>query len=140
MPGTLPEIADPGALDDELIDGDRRDLETGDGAGGKRLQPRRRRSGSDGWRRRCPIRSSRSRGHRDPGGRGTKARLGALLFELGKSLIGFYLANFISASVYGAAGGVIVLLVWVYYSAQVFLLGAEFTKVWAGHYGSQRNC
>ena len=36
-------------------------------------------------------------------------------------------------------GGVIVLLVWVYYSAQIFLLGAEFTKVWAQHYGSQRN-
>ena len=40
--------------------------------------------------------------------------------------------------IYGAAGGIIVLLVWVYYSAQIFLLGAEFTKVWAGHYGSQR--
>ncbi|HEX3755065.1 MAG TPA: YihY/virulence factor BrkB family protein [Rhizomicrobium sp.] len=70
-----------------------------------------------------------------PGAFGT-----AVLFELGQSMIGFYLANFISASVYGAAGGVIVLLVWAYYSAQVFLLGAEFTKVWASHYGSQKNC
>ena len=61
----------------------------------------------------------------------------AILFEAGQSLIGFYLVNFITANIYGAAGGVIVLLVWVYYSAQVFLLGAEFTKVWSFHYGSQ---
>jgi membrane protein len=63
----------------------------------------------------------------------------ALLFEAGQSLIGYYLANFITANIYGAAGGIIVLLIWVYYSAQIFLLGAEFTKVWAKHYGSQRN-
>jgi len=63
----------------------------------------------------------------------------ALLFEFGQSLIGYYLANFITASIYGAAGGIIVLLLWVYYSAQIFLLGAEFTKVWANHYGSQRH-
>jgi membrane protein len=62
----------------------------------------------------------------------------ALLFEAGQTLIGYYLANFITANIYGAAGGIIVLLIWVYYSAQIFLLGAEFTKVWASHYGSQR--
>jgi membrane protein len=62
----------------------------------------------------------------------------ALLFEAGQTLIGYYLANFITANIYGAAGGIIVLLVWVYYSAQIFLLGAEFTKVWANRYGSQR--
>ncbi|HET7084773.1 MAG TPA: YihY/virulence factor BrkB family protein [Rhizomicrobium sp.] len=62
----------------------------------------------------------------------------AILFELGQTLIGYYLANFITANIYGAAGGIIVLLIWVYYSAQIFLLGAEFTKVWASHYGSQR--
>jgi len=62
----------------------------------------------------------------------------ALLFEAGQSLIGYYLANLITANIYGAAGGIIVLLIWVYYSAQIFLLGAEFTKVWASHYGSQR--
>jgi membrane protein len=62
----------------------------------------------------------------------------ALLFEVGQSLIGYYLANFITANIYGAAGGIIVLLIWVYYSAQIFLLGAEFSKVWARHYGSQR--
>lgn len=62
----------------------------------------------------------------------------AILFELGQTLIGYYLANFITANIYGAAGGIIVLLVWVYYSAQIFLLGAEFTKVWAERYGSQK--
>ena len=62
----------------------------------------------------------------------------AILFEVGQWLIGFYLARFAAANLYGAAGGVIVLLVWVYYSAQIFLLGAEFTKVWAHHYGSQQ--
>jgi len=62
----------------------------------------------------------------------------AMLFELGQTVIGYYLANLITASIYGAAGGIIVLLVWVYYSAQIFLLGAEFTKVWARHYGSQQ--
>ncbi len=62
----------------------------------------------------------------------------AILFEGGQTLIGYYLANLISANIYGAAGGIIVLLIWVYYSAQIFLLGAEFTKVWANHYGSQR--
>ncbi len=59
----------------------------------------------------------------------------AVLFEAGQTLIGLYLSQFIAASIYGAAGGVIVLLIWVYYSAQIFLLGAEFTKVWAHHYG-----
>jgi len=62
----------------------------------------------------------------------------ALLFEAGQTLIGYYLANLITANVYGAAGGIIVLLIWVYYSAQIFLLGAEFTKVWTSHYGSLR--
>jgi membrane protein len=60
----------------------------------------------------------------------------ALLFELGQFLLGQYLGRFAVASAYGAAGGLIVLLVWVYYSAQVFLLGAEFTKAWARHHGS----
>jgi membrane protein len=62
----------------------------------------------------------------------------AMLFEAGQALISLYLSRLLVASIYGAAGGVIVLLVWAYYSAQVFLLGAEFTKVWAQHYGSQR--
>jgi membrane protein len=62
----------------------------------------------------------------------------AVMFEAGQFVIGYYLANLITATIYGAAGGIIVLLIWVYYSAQIFLLGAEFTKVWAEHYGSQR--
>ena len=62
----------------------------------------------------------------------------ALLFQAGQALIAFYLTNFITANIYGAAGGVIVLLIWVYYAAMVFLLGAEFTKVWTHHYGMAR--
>jgi membrane protein len=60
----------------------------------------------------------------------------ALLFEVGQALIAFYPSRIVYANVYGAAAGVIVLLVWVYYAAQIFLLGAEFTKVWAKHYGT----
>ena len=63
----------------------------------------------------------------------------ALLFNIGKFMIGLYLGNSAIASSYGAAGSVILVLVWVYYSAQIFLLGAEFTKVYAHRYGSKRN-
>jgi membrane protein len=56
----------------------------------------------------------------------------AVLFTIGKSLIGWYIGSSAVASSYGAAGGLIVLLLWVYYSAQIFLLGAEFTKVYTG--------
>lgn len=64
----------------------------------------------------------------------------ALLFQAGQALIAFYLANFISARIYGSAAGVIVLLIWVYFAAMIFLLGAEFTKVWTHHHrgGSRR--
>jgi membrane protein len=62
----------------------------------------------------------------------------ALLFSVGKFAIGVYLGNSAIASSYGAAGSVILVLVWVYYSAQIFLLGAEFTKVYAHRYGSRR--
>jgi membrane protein len=61
----------------------------------------------------------------------------ALLFSLGKFLIGLYLGRSSVASVYGAAGSLVVLLLWVYYSAQVFLLGAEFTQVYARRWGSR---
>jgi membrane protein len=60
----------------------------------------------------------------------------ALLFNLGKFLIGLYLAHSAMASSYGAAGALIVILIWVYYSAQIFLLGAEFTKVHASRRGT----
>jgi membrane protein len=54
-----------------------------------------------------------------------------LLFEAGEYLIGLYLGNVTIGARYGAAGGLLVLLTWLYYTAQVFLLGAEFTKVYA---------
>ena len=60
----------------------------------------------------------------------------ALLFTLGKSLIGLYIGRSGVASAFGAAASLVVLLVWVYWSAQIFLLGAEFTWVWAIRHGS----
>ena len=62
----------------------------------------------------------------------------AILFTIGKSLIGWYLGSSAVASTYGAAGGLIVLLLWVYYSVQTFLLGAEFTKVYTNRRRSKR--
>lgn len=61
----------------------------------------------------------------------------ALLFTLGKSLIGLYLGNSSVGSTYGAAGSFVVFLIWVYYSAQILFFGAEFTQVYANRYGSQ---
>jgi membrane protein len=60
------------------------------------------------------------------------AVLTALLFTIGKFLISFYLGSSSMTSTYGAAGSLILLLLWVYYSAQLFLLGAEFTKACTG--------
>jgi membrane protein len=60
------------------------------------------------------------------------------LFILGKYLIGMYLGNSAVASSYGAAGSVIALLLWVYYSAQIFFFGAEFTRQYALWFGSLR--
>lgn len=59
------------------------------------------------------------------------AAVTAGLFEMGKLLIGVYLGMTAVASAFGAAGSIVVLLLWVYYSAQIFLLGAEFTWVYA---------
>lgn len=59
----------------------------------------------------------------------------SLLFMIGKFAIGFYLGNSTIGSVYGAAGSVIIILVWVYYSAIILYFGAEFTKVYAKSYG-----
>jgi len=61
----------------------------------------------------------------------------AILFTLEKFLIGLYLGKSAVASSYGAAGAVVILLIWMYYSAQIFLLGAEFTYLYAHHYGSR---
>jgi membrane protein len=60
----------------------------------------------------------------------------ALLFTLGKFLIGLYLAKSSVASTYGAAGSLVIVLLWIYYSSQILFLGAEFTQVYAGRYGS----
>lgn len=61
----------------------------------------------------------------------------AILFMIGKFAIGFYLGSSTVASVYGAAGSVIIILVWVYYSAIILYFGAEFTKVYAKSYGGK---
>ncbi len=65
------------------------------------------------------------------------AAVTALLFTIGKYLIGLYLGKAGVGSAFGAAGSLVVLIVWVYYSAQIFLLGAEFTWVYAHRCGSR---
>ncbi|HEX9981946.1 MAG TPA: YihY/virulence factor BrkB family protein [Thermoanaerobaculia bacterium] len=60
----------------------------------------------------------------------------SLLFVLGKFALGFYIAKTAANSSFGAAGSLVVLLVWVYWSAQILFLGAEFTQVWARTHGS----
>ncbi len=62
----------------------------------------------------------------------------SLLFTIGKFLIGLYIGKSGVASGFGAAGSLVVVFLWVYYSAQIFLLGAEFTWVYAKTYGSMR--
>ena len=63
----------------------------------------------------------------------------ALLFALGKYLLGLYLARSTISSAYGAAGSLVVILMWVYYSAQILFFGAAFTQVYARRYGSKWN-
>jgi membrane protein len=67
------------------------------------------------------------------------ATVTALLFTVGKILIGLYIGKSAISSGFGAAGSLVVVLVWVYYSAQIFLLGAEFTWVYAHAHGSQKD-
>jgi membrane protein len=66
------------------------------------------------------------------------AAVTALLFAIGKFLIGLYIGRSSFASGFGAASSLIVVLLWMYYSAQIFLLGAEFTWVYAHVLGSCR--
>jgi membrane protein len=66
------------------------------------------------------------------------AAVTAALFAAGKFLIGLYLGKSSVASAFGAAGSLVVLMVWVYYSAQIFLFGAEFTWVYAHEFGTRR--
>ena len=65
------------------------------------------------------------------------AAVTAALFVVGKTLIGLYLGRTAPGSVFGAAGALVVLMIWVYYSAQIFLLGAEFTRLYAHEHGSR---
>jgi membrane protein len=67
----------------------------------------------------------------------TGALVTALLFTVGKYLISVYIGRAGVSSGFGAAGSLVVILVWVYYSAQIFLLGAEFTWVFAHRHGSK---
>jgi membrane protein len=65
------------------------------------------------------------------------AAITSLLFTIGKYLIGLYLGTSSVGSAYGAAGSLVVLLVWIYYSSQILFFGAEFTQVYAKQYGSR---
>ncbi|PSN14232.1 ribonuclease BN, partial [filamentous cyanobacterium CCP5] len=65
------------------------------------------------------------------------AAVTALLFSFGKLLIGLYLGQSSFASSYGAAGSVIIVLFWVFYSTQILFLGAEITQVFSRRFGSR---
>jgi len=69
---------------------------------------------------------------------GVGAVFTAVLFTIGRMLLAFYLATAGVGSTYGAAGSIIALVVWVYYSAQIFFFGAVFTRVYADSCGSKR--
>lgn len=66
------------------------------------------------------------------------AAVTALLFTVGKSAIGIYLGRAGVTSVYGAAGSLVLILLWIYYSSQLLFLGAEFTEVYSRRYGSRQ--
>ena len=65
------------------------------------------------------------------------AAVTALLFTVGKYLIGLYLGGSTVTTAFGAAGSLVVVLLWIYYSTQIFLFGAEFTRIYADRFGSQ---
>ena len=67
------------------------------------------------------------------------ATVTSLLFSIGKSLIGLYLGRSSVASSFGAAGSLVIVLLWVYYSAQIFLLGAEFTRTYSYRHGTRKD-
>lgn len=67
------------------------------------------------------------------------ATLTAALFTMGKWLIGIYIGQSAITSGYGPAGALLALLIWIYYSAQIFLMGAEFTWAYSHSFGSRRN-
>ena len=61
----------------------------------------------------------------------------SILFTIGKFAIGLYVGKSVSASPYGAAGSLVIIVAWIYYSAQILYFGAEFTQVYAKQYGSR---
>jgi membrane protein len=63
----------------------------------------------------------------------------SVLFSIGKELLGLYLGNGAFGSTYGAAGSLVTVLAWIYYSVQIMLFGAEFTQVYTRKYGSHRS-
>jgi membrane protein len=65
------------------------------------------------------------------------AAVTSLLFSIGKLLVGLYIGKLVAGSVYGAAGSILIVFVWVYYSGLIVYLGAEFTRVYAQNYGSR---
>jgi membrane protein len=67
----------------------------------------------------------------------TGAVFTALLFMIGRYLIGLYIRQTGTESTYGAAGSLVVILVWIYYSAVILYIGAEFTQVYAEAYGGK---
>jgi membrane protein len=68
---------------------------------------------------------------------GSEPLVTAALFNVGKYLISLYLGTNTLGSTYGAAGSLVILLLWVYYSSMILFLGAEFTQVYANKYGSE---
>ena len=70
-------------------------------------------------------------------GLGSVGMLTALLFTIGKYGLGLYLGRSSVSSAYGAVGSLVIVLLWVYYSAQILFFGAEFTQVYANRYGSR---
>lgn len=70
---------------------------------------------------------------------GVGALMTAILFTIGRYLLGLYLGNSGTASAYGAAGSFVLILLWINYSSQIVLFGAEFTQVFSRRYGSLRN-
>ena len=62
--------------------------------------------------------------------------LTSVLFNIGNALVSWYLARASVTAAYGAAGSLVVVLLWLYFSAQIFLLGAGFTRVYSQRYGS----
>jgi membrane protein len=67
------------------------------------------------------------------------ASVTAIVFLLGELFIGYYLSHFVNNTIYGAAGSIISILLWIYFSVQVFFLGASFTFTYSKRYGFLKN-